>query len=49
MPHPSAAAPETLLAAPDQATQEEITREIRAAHAALAAREAAGEAVPATA
>ncbi|MFX5957174.1 hypothetical protein ABTF01_22515, partial [Acinetobacter baumannii] len=44
-----AAAPESLLAAPDQATQDEITREIQAAHAALEAREAAGEQLPATA
>ena len=43
-----AAAPETLLAAPDQAPQHRITAEIAAAHAAAAAREAAGERLPAT-
>ncbi|SFR67602.1 protocatechuate 3,4-dioxygenase, beta subunit [Agromyces sp. CF514] len=43
-----APAPEALLAAPDQASQSEITREIAHAHAEYARREAAGEALPAT-
>ncbi len=49
MTNAPAAAPETLLAAPDQATQDEIVREIRARHAELDRAEAAGERVPATA
>ncbi|HET8866757.1 MAG TPA: protocatechuate 3,4-dioxygenase subunit beta [Agrococcus sp.] len=44
----TAAAPETLLAAPDQAPQSQITAEIVAAHEAAAARVAAGEQLPAT-
>ncbi|MWB97222.1 protocatechuate 3,4-dioxygenase subunit beta [Agromyces seonyuensis] len=43
-----AAAPESLLASPDQLTQREITQEIVDLHAAFAAREAAGETLPAT-
>ncbi|GAA2001214.1 protocatechuate 3,4-dioxygenase subunit beta [Microbacterium ulmi] len=42
------AAPESLLAAPDQASQDVITQEIRALHADCARREAAGERLPAT-
>ena len=49
MTHHPAAAPESLLAAPDQATQSRIVDEIRARHAELDAREAAGESVAATA
>lgn len=44
----AAAPPESLLAAPDQVSQAEITAEIGRLHADLAAREAAGERVPAT-
>ncbi len=43
-----AAAPESLLAAPDQAPQRRITQEIVELHAEYARREAAGEALPAT-
>ncbi len=43
-----AAPPETLLAAPDQASQAQITQEIRALHEASAQREAAGESLPRT-
>ncbi len=49
MTNAPAAAPESLLAAPDQATQDEIVREIRARHDELARAEAAGEHVAATA
>ncbi len=49
MSNPPAAAPESLLAAPDQATQDEIVREIHARHAELDALDAAGERVAATA
>ena len=42
------AAPETLLASPDQVSQAEITEEIRSIHADAAARVAAGENVPST-
>lgn len=42
------AAPESLLAAPDQASQSQITQEIRDIHADAAARVAAGETVPGT-
>jgi protocatechuate 3,4-dioxygenase beta subunit len=42
------AAPETLLAAPDQATQAQITDEIRGIHADVQRRIAAGESVPTT-
>jgi protocatechuate 3,4-dioxygenase beta subunit len=45
---PTAAAPESLLAAPDQASQDEITQEIRDLHAGYEQREAAGEWLPAT-
>ncbi len=45
---PQAAAPETLLAAPDQASQTEITAEIVALHAEAEHRAANGEDVPAT-
>ncbi|MCR2783302.1 MULTISPECIES: protocatechuate 3,4-dioxygenase subunit beta [unclassified Microbacterium] len=44
----TAAAPETLLASPDQLSQAEITQEIRDRHAEYAAREASGERLPAT-
>jgi protocatechuate 3,4-dioxygenase beta subunit len=44
----TAAAPESLLAAPDQATQHAITREIGDLHADYDRREAAGEALPIT-
>lgn len=44
----TAAAPESLLAAPDQVTQGEITAEIEAAHAEYARREAEGEILPRT-
>ena len=47
MPH-SAAAPESLLAAPDQVSQTEITAEIRALHEEYEQREAAGERLPRT-
>ncbi|MCS0499847.1 protocatechuate 3,4-dioxygenase subunit beta [Protaetiibacter mangrovi] len=43
-----AAAPESLLAAPDQASQREITREITELHAAYRTREGAGETLHAT-
>lgn len=43
-----AAAPESLLAAPDQASQSQITAEIQQIHADAAARVAAGEQVPGT-
>jgi protocatechuate 3,4-dioxygenase beta subunit len=42
----TAAAPESLLASPDQLTQGEITQEIIDTHAAAARREAAGEKLP---
>ncbi|WOQ69487.1 protocatechuate 3,4-dioxygenase subunit beta [Microbacterium limosum] len=42
------AAPESLLAAPDQATQRQITQEIRDIHADVERRVAAGESVPTT-
>jgi protocatechuate 3,4-dioxygenase, beta subunit len=45
---PRAAAPEALLAAPDQASQAEISAEIAALHAEVARREAAGDTLPAT-
>lgn len=45
---PSAAAPETLLASPDQVSQASITQEIIDVHAAAERRVAAGEDVPAT-
>ncbi|WP_314503993.1 protocatechuate 3,4-dioxygenase subunit beta [uncultured Microbacterium sp.] len=44
----TAAAPETLLASPDQVTQSEITQEIIDLHADAERRVAAGERVPAT-
>lgn len=44
MPEPHVA-PEALLAAPDQASQREITAEIQARHAELHEREAAGETI----
>ena len=44
----TAAAPESLLASPDQLSQNEITAEIQHYHAAAAEREAAGETVAAT-
>lgn len=44
----TAAAPESLLAAPDQATQEQITEETSALHRAYADRVAAGEHLPRT-
>ncbi len=44
----TAAAPESLLASPDQVSQSVITEEIRALHAASEEREAAGEELPAT-
>lgn len=44
----TAAAPESLLASPDMPTQSQINAEIAELHAAAAAREAAGEDVPAT-
>lgn len=44
----AAAAPESLLAAPDQASQSEITAEIQSLHAEWDARAAAGERVPQT-
>lgn len=47
-PSPLAAAPESLLAAPDQASQSDITAEIVAAHAEAERRIAAGETLPAT-
>lgn len=47
-PPPTAAAPETLLAAPDQVTQAAITAEIVAAHADAERRIAAGETLPTT-
>ncbi|MGN8027637.1 protocatechuate 3,4-dioxygenase subunit beta [Microbacterium sp. 22242] len=43
-----AAAPEALLAAPDQVTQAQMTAEIRALHAEYDRREEAGEALPRT-
>lgn len=48
MATPTAAAPETLLASPDQASQAQITREIADLHADYARREAAGESLAAT-
>ena len=45
---PTAAAPESLLAAPDQASQSAITAEIVAAHAEAERRVAAGEQLPTT-
>lgn len=48
MTPPTAAAPESLLAAPDQATQGRISAEIGELHEQLAEREAAGERLPAT-
>ncbi len=48
MTAPTVVAPESLLAAPDQATQSEITQEITALHADLLQREHAGERLPAT-
>lgn len=45
---PLAAAPETLLAAPDQASQSEITAEIATLHAEYARRIAGGESLPRT-
>ena len=42
------AAPESLLAAPDQVSQREITAEIHERHAAFGRREAAGESLPRT-
>lgn len=47
-PPPTAAAPESLLAAPDQATQAAITAEIVAAHADAERRVTAGEMLPTT-
>ena len=44
----AAAAPESLLAAPDQASQRQITEEIATFHARAAERAAAGETVPRT-
>lgn len=44
----TAAAPESLLAAPDQAMQTQITQEIRDLHAEFERREAAGERLPQT-
>lgn len=44
----TAAAPESLLAAPDQASQTQITREIGELHAEYASRVAAGERLPRT-
>ena len=44
----TAAAPEELLAAPDQATQNQITQEIRDLHGEYARREGEGEHVPST-
>ncbi len=49
MHHHAAEAPESLLAAPDQATQASVSREIEARHAELAQRAAAGEQGAATA
>ncbi|MFB2580206.1 protocatechuate 3,4-dioxygenase subunit beta [Herbiconiux sp. P15] len=48
MTAPAARAPESLLAAPDQATQREITAEIRERHAELARLEQQGELLPST-
>ena len=45
-PEQTAAAPDTLLASPDQVGQAEITEEIRQIHADAASRVAAGEEVP---
>jgi protocatechuate 3,4-dioxygenase beta subunit len=45
---PTAAAPERLLAAPDQASQQQITGEIQSLQAELERRERAGEKLPAT-
>lgn len=45
----TAAAPESLLAAPDQAAQSEITREMQDLHRDLERRERDGESLPATA
>ena len=45
---PTAAAPESLLASPDQVSQDVITQEIRDLHADYERREAAGEWLPAT-
>lgn len=45
---PPAAAPESLLAAPDQASQAQISAEIAAAHADAERRVAAGESLPTT-
>lgn len=47
-PAPAAAAPESLLASPDQVDQRTISREIQDLHAAYADRERRGEALPAT-
>ncbi|UOQ57445.1 protocatechuate 3,4-dioxygenase subunit beta [Leucobacter allii] len=47
-PTSPAAAPESLLAAPDQATQRQITQEITDLHADFARRTAAGERLPRT-
>jgi len=44
----TSAAPESLLAAPDRATQDAITQEIRDLHADYERREAAGEVLPVT-
>lgn len=44
----AAAAPESLLAAPDQASQQQITDEIATLHARAAERAAAGERIPRT-
>jgi len=48
MPERTAAAPEALLASPDQAAQQAITAEIVALHAEYEARDAAGERLPLT-
>ncbi len=45
---PTAAAPESLLASPDQVSQDAITQEIRDLHADYERREAAGDWLPAT-
>ncbi|MDY0910122.1 protocatechuate 3,4-dioxygenase subunit beta [Microbacterium sp. CFBP9034] len=45
---PTAEAPESMLASPDQVDQHTITREIEDLHAGYAERERAGEALPAT-
>ncbi|MEV8338747.1 protocatechuate 3,4-dioxygenase subunit beta [Leucobacter sp. NPDC077196] len=46
--HPDAPAPESLLAAPDQASQQQISEEIASLHADFARRAASGEHLPRT-